>query len=76
MSTRITVTYPTDAVLYKAGTEPCPELELDYLYSEQDKMWLVAGTSGNVFVKKRRTKPIDKAQKTLDEFVEGKKDAK
>ena len=52
MSARMTVVYPP-VKKFKAGTGPCPELGLDYLYSEQDKTWLVAG---NVYVEKRRTK--------------------
>ena len=66
MSTRMTVVSPP-VKKYKAGTGPCPELELDYLYSEQDKTWLVAG---NVYVEKRRTKIKPDPQQTLDEFLE------
>ena len=66
MRARMTVVYPP-VKKFKAGTGPCPELGLDYLYSEQDKTWLVAG---NVYVEKRRTKTKGDSQKTLDEFLE------
>jgi hypothetical protein len=65
MSVQVTVVYPP-VKKYKAGTGPCPELELDYLYSDQDKKWLV---QGNVYVEKRRTKTTPEpgfTQETLE----------
>ena len=68
MSVKLSVSYPPDAKLYKQGEGPCSEINQDYLYSEQQKTWLVVG---NVYVEKRLPKKVDKIlEATVQEKLE------